>query len=423
MNVLVIGSGGREHAIIKSFKESEKVEKIFASPGNAGTQGAAENVILDLKNHQSVVQFCQLQNVSFVFIGPEDPLVDGLCDSLRSCGIPAVGPSKKAAGLEGSKILAKEFMKKAGVTTAESFVVDSVESTLKAAGQFTAPFVLKADGLAAGKGVFVCKNLAELELTAKKLFVEKTLGIAAEKALLERYLPGTEVSFIVLTNGKEFQALPVAQDHKRLLNKNMGPNTGGMGTIAPVELPSNLFPKILKNIIEPTINQLAKEELVFNGILFVGLMVVDGEPYALEYNVRLGDPEAQVILPLIKNDLAQVFFELAQGRLEKLEFRKRSVICIVNAAPGYPDQPQQDVHVQLPKETLDESAYILHAGTKKNADGRINSNGGRVLNVVAIADNLPSAKGKALELNAKIIFNGRQYRTDIGDYQFQRNAT
>lgn len=423
MNVLVIGSGGREHAVIKSFKDSEKVEKIFASPGNAGTQGAAENVVLDLKNHQSVIQFCQIQSISFVFIGPEDSLVDGLCDSLRGSGIHAVGPSKKAAQLEGSKIFAKEFMLKAGVATADSFVVNSVESTLNAASKFTAPYVLKADGLAAGKGVFVCKSLVELETAAQKLFVEKTLGIAGEKALLERHLPGTEVSFIVLTNGKEFQALPVAQDHKRLLNKNMGPNTGGMGTIAPIELPSNLFPQIIQKIIEPTIQQLTKDELVFNGILFVGLMVVDGEPYALEYNVRLGDPETQVLLPLIKNDLAIVFSELAQGRLEKLEFRKRSVICIVNAAPGYPDQPQKDIVLQLPNETSDETAYILHAGTKKNADGRIYSSGGRVLNVVAIADNLPSAKGKALELNAKIIFNGRQYRTDIGDYQFQRKAT
>ncbi len=421
MNVLVIGSGGREHAIIKSFKESEKVEKIFACPGNAGTQGVAENVILDLKTHQSIIQFCQLQNISLVFIGPEDPLVDGLCDSLRASGIHVVGPSKKAAQLEGSKIFAKEFMQKAGVATAESIVVDSVESTLQAASKYSAPFVLKADGLAAGKGVFVCKNLAELEASAKKLFVEKTLGLAGEKALLERHLPGTEVSFIVLTNGKEFQALPVAQDHKRLLNKNLGPNTGGMGAIAPIELPSNLFPKIMQNIIEPTIQQLTKDELLYHGILFVGLMVVNGEPYALEYNVRLGDPETQVILPLIKNDLAQVFSELAQGRLEKLEFRKRSVICIVNAAAGYPDQPQKDVQLQLPVETSDETAYILHAGTKKNADGRTYSSGGRVLNVIAIADNLKSAKGKALELNSKIIFGGRQYRTDIGDYQFQRD--
>lgn len=422
MNVLVIGSGGREHAIIKSFSESSLIKKIFASPGNAGTRSNAENVILDLKNHQGIVQFCQLQKIDFVFIGPEDPLVDGLCDSLRTAKIFTVGPSKQSAQLEGSKIFAKEFMNKAQVPTAESIIVDSVESAMLAATKFTAPFVLKADGLAAGKGVFICKNLMDLELVAKKLFVEKVLGAAGEKALLERYLPGTEVSFIILTNGKEFQSLPVSQDHKRLLNKNLGPNTGGMGTIAPIELPSQLYPKILQQIIEPTIAQLKKENFIFYGILFVGIMVVNGEPYALEYNVRFGDPEAQVILPLIKNDLVKVFSELAQGQLEKLEFRKNCVVCIVNAASGYPDHPQKDIPIQLPSQLV-EGAYILHAGTKINATGQIFSSGGRVLNVIAIADNFKSAKGKALELNSKIIFSGRQYRTDIGDYQFQRNAT
>ena len=421
MRALIIGSGGREHAVVKSLSESSHVTKIFASPGNAGTSTLAENVVLDLKNHQSVVQFCQIQKMGFVFIGPEDPLVDGLADSLREANILVVGPSKNAALLEGSKIFAKEFMQKAGVPTADAIIVNSVTSTLEAAKKHTAPYVLKADGLAAGKGVFICKTLADLEAAAKKLFVEKTLGPAAEKALLERNLKGQELSFLILTNGSEFQALPLAQDHKRLLNKNLGPNTGGMGSVAPIEIPPNLYQKIIKNIVEPSILQMKKENFLYRGVLFLGLMIVDNEPYLLEYNVRLGDPETQVILPLIKSDLGQIFHNLAQGVLQKIVLNNLHAICIVNAAKGYPDKPLNDIPIFIPT-TDDNQSYVLHAATKQ-LNGKIVTAGGRVLNVVATASSAKAAKGKALELNSKVKFDGRQFRTDIGDYQFQRQAT
>ncbi len=421
MRALIIGSGGREHALVKSLSESSHITKIFTSPGNAGTALLGDNVVLELENHTHVVQFCQLQKIGFVFIGPEDSLVQGLADTLRAANILVVGPSKQAAQLEGSKIFAKEFMKKAGVPTADSEVVNSVESTLQAAKKHTTPYVLKADGLAAGKGVFICKTLAELEASAKKLFVEKALGPAGERALLEKNLPGTELSFIVLTNGSEFQALPLAQDHKRLLNKNLGPNTGGMGAVAPLEIPPNLYTKIIKQIIEPSVKQMKVENYLYRGILFVGLMIVDNEPYALEYNVRLGDPEAQVILPLIKSDVGQIFHNLAQGVLQKITLNNLHAICIVNAAKGYPDKILKDIPIFLPQ-TKDETAYILHAGTKQ-ANDKILTNGGRVLNVIATGPNAKAAKGKALELNSKVKFDGRQFRTDIGDYQFQRQAT
>ncbi|MFZ3230951.1 MAG: phosphoribosylamine--glycine ligase [Pseudobdellovibrio sp.] len=422
MNTLVIGSGGREHSIVKSFAESSTIKNIFVSPGNAGTAEIATNVELDLKNHQSVVQFCLDQKITFVFIGPEDSLVDGLCDSLRAANILAVGPSKIAAQLEGSKIFAKKFMEKAGVPTAKADVVNSVESVLLAAKKYAPPYILKADGLAAGKGVFICRTLDMLEACAKKIFVDKILGPAGETALLEENLPGSELSFLVLTNGEDFQGLPIAQDHKRLLNKNMGPNTGGMGTIASMELPIQLYQKIIQTIIKPTIDQLKKEAYLFRGILFFGLMVVDNEPYVLEYNVRFGDPETQVILPLIRNDLGKVFFELAEGRLEKLTFKNKKVICLVNAAEGYPDNPIKNTRIGLPY-GFKPDAYILHAGTKLNEDGQLVSNGGRVLNVIAIDDTFEKAKNKVLELNAKIQFEGRQYRTDIGNYQSKRNET
>lgn len=422
MNALVIGSGGREHSVVKSFAESIMLKEIFVSPGNAGTAEIAHNVVIDLKNHHAVVQFCRLQNIGFVFIGPEEPLVDGLCDTLREANILVVGPSKKAAQLEGSKIFAKNFMLKAAVPTAKSDVVDSVESTMAVAKKYQAPYILKADGLAAGKGVFICRTLEHLEAAAKKLFVDKILGVAAEKALLEENLPGTEISFLILTNGDDFQALPLAQDHKRLLNKNLGPNTGGMGTVAPMEIPAFLYQKILQKIIKPSVDQLKKDDLLFYGILFVGIMVVDNEPFALEYNVRLGDPETQVILPLIKNDFADVCYQLAQGKLEKLTYFTKKVICLVNAAPGYPDNPVKNIPIELP-EGFQPDVYILHAGTKSDISNGLVSNGGRVLNVVAIDDTFEKAKHKVLELNAKIKFEGRQYRTDIGNYQSKRQET
>lgn len=422
MHALVIGSGGREHSIVKSFAESSLIEHIFVTPGNAGTSEIATNVVIDLKNHEAVVQFCRLQNISFVFIGPEDPLVDGLCDSLRAANILAVGPSKHAAQLEGSKIFAKKFMQSAGVPTAKADVVNSVESTMNAAKNYTPPYVLKADGLAAGKGVFICRTLENLEAAAKKIFVDKILGEAGRTALLEQNLPGTEISFLVLTNGETFQALPLAQDHKRLLNKNVGPNTGGMGTVAPMEIPPFLYQKIIQKIIEPSIAQMQKENFLYHGILFVGLMIVDNEPYVLEYNTRLGDPETQVILPLLKNDIAELFYELAKGKLLKLSFSGKKAICIVNAAPGYPDNPVKDIPIHLPY-GFQPDVYILHAGTKVDANGYIRSSGGRVLNVIAIDESFDKAKNKAFELNAKINFEGRQYRTDIGNYQPKRQET
>lgn len=412
MNILVIGSGGREHAVTKAFSQSRLVQKLFCAPGNAGMQQIAQNLPLDVKNQNEVLKCCIQHQIDFVFIGPEDPLVEGLSDLLRKSNIAVFGPSKEAAQLEGSKLFAKDFMNQAGVPTARAVAVTSVEATLAAAPQFTPPYVLKADGLAAGKGVFICADLAELQTAADKLFVQKIFGPAGASALLEQNLPGYELSFLVLTDGQSYQALPIAQDHKRLRDQNKGPNTGGMGTIAPLQIPEALRTKILDFVVAPSIAELKKRRFIFRGVLFIGLMIVDNEPYVLEYNVRFGDPETQVILPLLQNDVASLFYELAQGRLQTLQTNSLAACCVVNAAEGYPDTPVKETPIILPADTS--NRYVLHAGTKKTADGVLRSNGGRVLNVMGVAETLNQAIAQAYAQNAEIQLAGRQFRNDIG---------
>jgi phosphoribosylamine--glycine ligase len=414
MNVLVIGSGGREHAVITALSQSQTKPKIYCAPGNAGIAEQADILKLNLKVHSEVIKACKDLQIDFVFIGPEDPLVDGLADSLRENQIHVFGPSKEAARLEGSKIFAKEFMKRAGVPTADAVTVTTVADTLKNAENHSAPFILKADGLAAGKGVFICKDKEELKTASRQIFEEKILGAAGESALLEKNLPGYEISFLLLTNGESYSALPLAQDHKRLLDENKGPNTGGMGTVAPMKISSELYQKIISRIVEPSVAQIKKEKLLFRGVLFIGLMIVENEPYVLEYNVRFGDPETQVILPLIKNDICEVFSKLSKGELQALEFKNLYAFCLVNAAAGYPDKPVKNIPIELPKNR--ENAYILHAGTARDEHGNLISNGGRVLNIVATSDSADSARRHAYELNENVKMEGRQYRTDIGRY-------
>jgi phosphoribosylamine---glycine ligase len=412
MNILVIGSGGREHAVTRAFSKSSLAQKLFCAPGNAGTAQIAQNLQIDLKNHEDVVKCCIAYQIDFVFIGPEDPLVEGLSNSLRSAGITVFGPSQEAAQLEGSKLFAKDFMNSAKVPTARAVAVGSVDAAMNAAPQFTPPYVLKADGLAAGKGVFICRDLGELKAAADTLFVKKVFGQAGMAALLEQNLPGYELSFLVLTDGQNYQALPIAQDHKRLCDGNLGPNTGGMGTIAPMQIPETLYNKILERIVAPSVAELSKRQFLFRGVLFIGLMIVDNDPFVLEYNVRFGDPETQVILPLLKNDIASLFYELAQGHLQKIEMNGLAACCVVNAAAGYPDTSVKETAITLPDETA--TQFILHAATKKTADGVLRANGGRVLNVMGIAESLKEAIQNAYTQNSQIQFNGRQFRSDIG---------
>lgn len=418
MNILVIGSGGREHAVIKALSKNAS-DNIYCAPGNAGISELCPIVPLDLKNHREIIQFCKSKNINFVFIGPEDPLVNGLSDALRAESIFVFGPSQEAAQLEGSKIFAKKFMEDAKVPTARAEIVSSVEMTMSAAKNYSAPYILKADGLAAGKGVFICQNTAELYEAADQLFNKKILGDAGRRALLEQNLlinsTSKEISFLILTNGSEFQALPLAQDHKRLLDNNAGPNTGGMGTIAPMNIEPDLYEKIISKVVNPTVAELKNRHYLYRGVVFIGLMIVDNEPYVLEYNVRFGDPETQVILPLIENNMTELFYNLSHGRLDPIKLNNQKAICIVNAAEGYPDKPVKGTPIQIP--TVNSKAYILHAGTSFNNENKLISTGGRVLNVVALGDDFTEVRNRAYELNDKIVFSKRQFRTDIGRYR------
>lgn len=411
MKVLVIGTGGREHAILRSLKKSPQNPKLFIYPGNDGHVDCAELVKLPTGNFSEIVEFCKIQNIDFVFIGPENELVLGLSDQLRSAGIPCVGPSQEAAQLEGSKIFTKNFLNEFQIPTAKHVEVNSFAETIRAAHDFTAPYIFKADGLAAGKGVYICKTRAELEIAASETFNLKKFGSAGDRAILEQNLPGYELSVLVLTNGESYSVLPLAQDHKRLLDGDHGPNTGGMGTVAPMFVESNLMKKIVDKIVEPSIKGLKKKNFTYRGILFIGVMVVGDEPYVLEYNVRFGDPETQVILPLIKNDTVKLFESLAHGKLEPVDFKNAFTVCIVNAAPGYPEKVIKGAEIKISDQAKD---HVLFCGVKKNSSGNLEVGGGRVLNIVTEASTLKSALSQAYELNTQITFEGRQFRRDIG---------
>lgn len=413
MKILIIGQGGREHALVKSFVKSPSVTEVHVIPGNDGMSKEALCHNLDWKNSEEIIRFCLTTDIDFVMIGPEDPLVAGLADRLRERGVLAVGPSQEAAQLEGSKIFAKEFMIKAGVPTARSVVVTSVTEAMSASEQFQPPYILKADGLAAGKGVSICATLDELKNAASSFFEAKIFGASGEHALLEEALHGWELSYLVLTNGQKSVTLPFVQDHKRLKDHQQGPNTGGMGTIAPLALDTDLIEKIETQIIAPSIRELQKQSFIFRGILFVGIMVTAKGPQVIEYNVRFGDPETQVMLPLIENDLGILFKKLSQGELEPMQFKSLFSCCVVLAAEGYPESPKKDAPIQgdLWKQT--NSSYFIHAGTKLQGEQWL-TNGGRVLGAVGLGSSLEESIRNAYRQADEAKWPGLQMRGDIG---------
>ncbi|PIS10868.1 MAG: phosphoribosylamine--glycine ligase [Bdellovibrio sp. CG10_big_fil_rev_8_21_14_0_10_47_8] len=414
MKVLVIGEGGREHALVHALSQSPSVTEVHAIPGSDGMSREAICHALDWRHFDPLLSFCLKTEIDYVFIGPESPLVDGLADRLRDRGILVVGPSKESAQLEGSKIFAKKFMQESGVPTAHFQIVSSVDQTMMAAGEFTPPYVLKADGLAGGKGVFICDTLPELKSAARELFEEKILGEAGLSALLEQFTPGWELSFLILTNGREWSALPIAQDHKRLMEDDKGPNTGGMGTVAPLTISSALRTQIESQVLQPTVDLLAKKNMLYRGVLFIGLMIGKEGPSVLEFNCRFGDPETQTILPLVDGDLGLIFKNLAQGKVTSLGQKNLFASCVVLAAPGYPMKPEKNLPIEGEIHASSEFSYFLHAGTKKDSQDHWLTRGGRVLNAIGLGSSLKESLQNAYSQAGKVRWMGLQKRMDIG---------
>ena len=423
MRILIIGSGGREHALIMACHS--KGHEVHSLPKNQAFQRHSTNHDLSYKDDRDnplVLDLCKKNKIDLVVIGPENVLVHSLADELRKHEILVFAPSQKAAELEKSKIFSKEFMLQGKIPTARAHKVKSVQETLRAAESFTPPYVLKADGLAAGKGVFVCPTKEELIQAAKSLFEEKKLGSAGDTALLEEHMVGTEVSLLVLTNGQDFSILPMAQDHKRLLEQDQGPNTGGMGTVAPIGLPQSLTDQIVKQIIHPTLQNLQTQKLFYRGVLFIGLMLTDSGPMVLEYNVRFGDPETQVILPLLEGDWAQIFWQVAKGKIPSLVWKQNlHSACVVLASPGYPDQPQKGLAIEGDVFHQTSQSYFLHAGTACTSSQNWQTAGGRVLNAIGLGETKKEALKAAYSQAQFAKWQGQHLRKDIGEISFCTN--
>ena len=415
MNVLVLGGGGREHAIVKALKLSPKVKHISCAQGNPGISQDATCYLTDPADIRKVIDLAKRIKPDVVVIGPEGPLAAGVSDALRLLQFNVFGPSQRAAQLETSKVFSKKFMEKYSIPTAAAIVCTSKEELLAAKEKSQGPWVVKADGLAAGKGVRICENAADFNNCVKDFFEKKTLGAATDKVLLEEFIDGEELSLMCLVADGHYEVLPISQDHKKLLDHNRGPNTGGMGAFAPVKQWSKKLTQIIEKVVEPTITGMKKEHFDYRGVLYIGVMMKKDQPYVLEYNVRFGDPEAQALLPLLDGDWGQVFNQVALGKMPKLAWKKQAAVCVVLTASGYPENPQKGAKILIDRNLVkpDGFHYLLHASTASHQG--YYTNGGRVLNAVGIDKTLKSARKKAYDLIKGVTFEGMHYRKDIAE--------
>ncbi len=423
MKVLVIGGGGREHTICYVISKSVGLEKLFCIPGNGGISEIAQiNENISPNDFEKILQFCKENEIDLIIPGPEEPLVKGLKDFLEKEGIKVFGPDSKSALIEGSKSFAKETMAKAGIPTPKFEVFDDPNKAKNYVEKKGAPIVIKADGLCAGKGVFVCEKKEEAINAIEKIMEEKIFGEAGNKVVIEEKLIGEEASYIVITDGYNFRALPTSQDHKRLLDNDEGPNTGGMGAYSPTPLIDNkLKEKIETKVIAPLLRTLEKEGHPYIGFLYAGLMIVNKEPYVLEFNCRLGDPEAQAILPRIENDFLELIESTLEGNLDKIEIKEKDLpaICVVMASKGYPGKYEKGKKIEgLDKASQISNVIIFHAGTKK-INNEFYTNGGRVLGVTALDKDIFSAIKRVYKAVSFIKFEGAHYRKDIGERVFK----
>jgi len=416
MNVLLIGSGGREHALANALAKSPRLTKLFCTPGNPGISAVAECVSVDASDHDAVVNFCRLMKIELVVVGPEQPLVEGIVDSLEAAGIAAFGPSKAAAQLEGSKGFTKDLCARAKIPTGAYGRFSDRDSALTYVREKGAPIVVKADGLAAGKGVVVATTLAEAEAAVVACF-EGAFGSAGAEVVVEEFLEGEEASFFALCDGSRALALASAQDHKRVGDGDTGPNTGGMGAYSPAPVVTDeIAARVMEEIVEPTVRAMADAGMPFKGVLFAGLMIGKDGPKLIEFNTRFGDPETQVILPRVDDDLLTLLEACARGKLEaaRVNLKPVSALTVVLAAKGYPAAPQKGGEIRgVDKANALEGVAVTHAGTKRSGE-KLVANGGRVLNVTGFGPDVRTARERAYAGVEQIDFPDGFCRRDIG---------
>jgi len=421
MRVALIGSGGREHALALKIAESPGLEELFVIPGNPGIKSIAQNITIDSSNHQAVVGFCSEKKIDLVVIGPEKPLTEGLADSLRSAGSKDFSPSRNAARIEGEKSFAKQLMQKSNIPTAafKVFLKEDYNEAITYLHATKYPVVIKADGIAAGKGVIIADTFEDAKEALKECFINCSFGSAGNKVVVEEFMTGQEASIFAITDGTDFILLPAAQDHKRIHDGDLGKNTGGMGAYAPTPFVGGEELKIVsKQIIKPTLEAMKSTGSEFVGCLYCGIMLTAQGPKVVEFNCRFGDPETQVVLPLLKGDFLQLLYSAAIGKINKqaVQISDGTSICVVIASRNYPDSSEKGIEIFGLENFPYESSHIIHAGTKE-VNGKIVTDGGRVLGLVTSIEksDLKLCKEKAYEAISKIKFDGMQYRKDISD--------
>ncbi|WP_271423721.1 phosphoribosylamine--glycine ligase [Aequorivita sinensis] len=420
MNILILGSGGREHTFAYKIAQSSRCSNLFVAPGNAGTASIATNVAINVTDFEAIKNCVVENNIEMVVVGPEDPLVQGIADYFAETSelknVMLIGPSKRGALLEGSKQRAKEFMMQHNIPTAayESFTVESLEAGKKFLEQLNPPYVLKADGLAAGKGVLILNDLDEAKQELENMLTHSKFGEASSKVVIEEFLDGIELSVFVLTDGKNYKVLPTAKDYKRIGEGDTGLNTGGMGAISPVPfVDEELMKKIEDRIVKPTVNGLSEENIDYKGFVFIGLIKVNNEPYVIEYNVRMGDPETEVVLPRIKTDLVDVLEATYRQKLDTIdiEIDERAATTVMLVSGGYPEDYEKGKEISG-LENIEDS-IVFHAGTKSEA-GKVLTNGGRVIAITSMDNDFRKALKKSYQNIDKLSFDRMNYRRDIG---------
>ncbi len=421
MKILILGSGGREHAFAWKIAQSLRCSKLYVAPGNVGTAQFAINLNINYNDFDKLAWAIIENEIQLVVVGPEEPLTNGVVDYIKSrvdlSHVKVVGPDSIGAQLEGSKDFSKKFMQKYGIPTAasETFTAETLDAGLKYLENHTLPIVIKADGLAAGKGVIIAETIDEAKTTLEQMLIGHKFGNAGKKVVIEQFLRGIELSVFVLSDGENYKILPEAKDYKRIGENDTGPNTGGMGAVSPVVFANKKFlQKVEEKIVKPTLKGLKEEGIKYVGFIFIGLMNVKGEPYVIEYNARMGDPETEVVLPRIQSDLVELLVAAADGNLDRTELiiSPQVAVTTVVVSGGYPDSYQKNKTITAFDQI--EDCTVFHAGTTSNENGEILTNGGRVLALTALANSLEGAVNKSQKAAAKIQFEGKYYRKDIG---------